>query len=406
MSYNGQQQNYYCDGYGYTYAIYPQYGYQPTPPTYEANNYYPENHYYNQQYTTTVPEYPHVPEGTSIPPPKISQKISFTPVNADIANQVRAVCELCFSNNGLSKEPYLVRQLGRSAKGYISIKLIASMKKVRKITRNLQVVVEALRNSEMFEVSDDGNKARRKEVLPDALMKPRIIATVLAICVNEQEAEIDRLSSIFKKFGTIQQMRVVRPDRKLPTYLQGYATQVPELGKEICAIVEYDSEEAAMAACRHYHMDNVFSGMRVALLGPRIKRNLYGSLRRNSNGSLSCQSSVISSLDVSLEECVITDTTDTDSGIFNPRHTNGAIPNQSSPRLRVPSGSSESNTPPSDDDESEEVQTPPSSPDEHVKSDTQTFDFTDVNKKMRRRNSEKADRAAIPSSDESSEEEK
>lgn len=51
-------------------------------------------------------------------------------------------------------------------------------------------------------------------------MKPRIIATVLAICVNEQEAEIDRLSSIFKKFGTIQQMRVVRPDRKLPTYLQ------------------------------------------------------------------------------------------------------------------------------------------------------------------------------------------
>lgn len=103
MSYNGQQQNYYCDGYGYTYAIYPQYGYQPTPPTYEANNYYPENHYYNQQYTTTVPEYPHVPEGTSIPPPKISQNISFTPVNVDIANQVRAVCELCFSNNGLSK---------------------------------------------------------------------------------------------------------------------------------------------------------------------------------------------------------------------------------------------------------------------------------------------------------------
>merc|ERR1719454_2675759 len=112
-------------------------------------------------------------------------------------------------------------------------------------------------------------------------------------------------------------MRVVRPDRKLPTYLQsmiqGYATQVPELGKEICAIVEYDSDEAAVAACRHFNSDDVLGGMRVALLGPRIKRNLYGPFRRHSNGSLSCQSSILSSLDVSLEECVITDTTDTDS---------------------------------------------------------------------------------------------
>ena len=60
----------------------------------------------------------------------------------------------------------------------------------------------------------------------------------------------------------------------------------------------------------------------------------------------------MSSLDVSLEECVITDTTDTDSGIFNPRGHVTGVPNQSSPRLRVPSGSSESNTPRSDEDDS------------------------------------------------------
>ena len=61
---------------------------------------------------------------------------------------------------------------------------------------------------------------RRLEPLPEGLVKPRIIATVLAICVSEEDAEIDRLSSIFKQFGTIQQMRIVRPDIKLPTYLQ------------------------------------------------------------------------------------------------------------------------------------------------------------------------------------------
>ena len=48
--------------------------------------------------------------------------------------------------------------------------------------------------------------------------------------------------------------------------------------------------------------------------------HLFQALFRRS-GSSSCQSSIISSLDTSLEECHITDTlgTDTDSGIFSPR---------------------------------------------------------------------------------------
>ena len=37
------------------------------------------------------------------------------------------------------KEPYLVRQLARSNRGFISVKLIASMKKMRKLTRSLHV---------------------------------------------------------------------------------------------------------------------------------------------------------------------------------------------------------------------------------------------------------------------------
>ena len=56
--------------------------------------------------------------------------------------------------------------------------------------------------------------------LPESLKQPKIIATILAICISEEEAEIDRLSAIFKEFGSIQQMRVVRPERTLPPYLQ------------------------------------------------------------------------------------------------------------------------------------------------------------------------------------------
>lgn len=359
-------QSYYYDQGVYGYAVYPQYYQSPPPPVYYS-------HYHTPVYPAPyqIPEYNNLPENIQ---PKITTN------NEEIVKQVKMVCEASFSNAGLSKEPYLVRQLARSTKGFISIKLIASMKKIRKVTRKascnstLQVVSEALSASDMFEVSEDGHKVRRVIELPESLKQPKIIATILAICISEEEAEIDRLSAIFKEFGSIQQMRVVRPERTLPPYLQGYATQVPELGKEMCAIIEYDSEEAAMNACRHFQMDVLeHNSMRVALLGPRIKRNLYGSVRR-SNGS--CQSSVISSLDVSLEECVITDTTDTDSGIFNSRQN---VLDQSPSRVRVLSGSSESNTPRSDDESvpnSPEIQT------------TENFDFCEE-LKMRRRNSEK-----------------
>ena len=56
--------------------------------------------------------------------------------------------------------------------------------------------------------------------------------------------------------------------------VQGYATQVPELGKEICAIVEFENEESAKNAVAGFS-ENDLSQMRVALLGPKLRRNLY-----------------------------------------------------------------------------------------------------------------------------------
>jgi hypothetical protein len=202
------------------------------------------------------------------------------------------------------------------------------------VTRNIQLINEAIRRSTLLELSEDGHKVRRIEAVPENLTKRSSISTVLAIRVSESDAEIEKLSSIFKKFGKIEQMRVIPPEKKLPSYLLGYATQVPELGRDLCAIIEYEESLAAMAACKAFHHSRTEAGMCVALLGPRIKRSLYGN-RRISNGSLSCQSSVISSLDVSLEECVISseNITDTDSGFH-----------QTEGRDRIPSGQSTEGT--------------------------------------------------------------
>lgn len=200
--------------------------------------------------------------------------------------------------------------------------------------------MDALKESEVFEVSECLTKVRRKEMLPETLREKRAITSVLAINVAEEDAEIERISSLFKEFGRIQQMRIVPPGRKLPVYLHGYATQVPELGQEICAIVEFESEESAKNAVAGFS-ENDLSQMRVALLGPRLRRNLYHVNNDRRSGNSSCQSSIISSLDTSLEECHITDTlgTDTDSGIFSPR---SKLLQKSTPNLPIKNPKTES----------------------------------------------------------------
>jgi len=68
--------------------------------------------------------------------------------------------------------------------------------------------------------------------------------------------------------------RVLRPGRAIPPDLRNYATQIPDMGATTCAVVDFDSTDSAHECCRGLRDKNL-RGMRIALLGPRIRRTLY-----------------------------------------------------------------------------------------------------------------------------------
>lgn len=80
---------------------------------------------------------------------------------------------------------------------------------------------------------------------------------------------------MFAEFGKISLVRVLMPGRQVPCDLRNYATQVPDMGESLCAIVEYETETEACFACRELNGKRMGSGLRAALLGPRLRRNLY-----------------------------------------------------------------------------------------------------------------------------------
>jgi len=145
------------------------------------------------------------------------------------------------------------------------------------LTRDLLTVASAVRRSTLLELSRDGTLVKRV-LKPACLEPPKPIQTVLAINLELDTPTVEGVTNLFAKYGELTQIRIIRPSSSLPAYLKEFSMWVPDLGVNHCAIVEFETQEQAQAACREINMINRADGkLRVALLKPgaRIRRTLY-----------------------------------------------------------------------------------------------------------------------------------
>merc|ERR1719197_999600 len=186
------------------------------------------------------------------------------------------VLESYFNDEGLKRNQFLMKQLQSCPDG-IPLKKIASMRRVKVLTRDLLTIASAVRRSTLLELSRDGTLVKRV-VKPACLEPPKPIQTVLAINLELENPTVESVTSLFSKYGELTQIRIIRPTSSLPTYLKEFTMWVPDLGVNTCAVIEFETQEQAQAACREINMINRADGkLRVALLKPgaRIRRTLY-----------------------------------------------------------------------------------------------------------------------------------
>jgi len=95
-------------------------------------------------------------------------------------NRIAEQVEYYLSDDYLLKDKYLLRQIRCKKDGYVSIKLITSFKKVKKLTKDWAVVRSAIvRRSKNLVVSAEGLRIKRKQELSETLKKPRLLTSVL-----------------------------------------------------------------------------------------------------------------------------------------------------------------------------------------------------------------------------------
>ena len=200
--------------------------------------------------------------------------------DADTQLAIIEAAELYFSNENLAKDHYLLRQICQKSEGYLSIKLLTALKNVKKLTKDWRVTAHCLRKSAKLQLNEEETKVRRIAALPEYVLKARSITNVLCIKMPNTLGSVGAVTSMFSEYGRISLVRVLLEGKPVPCDLRNYATQVPDMGTTLCAVVEFESEEEATNCVKQLNSrqaedGNEFDGMRAALLGPRLRRNLY-----------------------------------------------------------------------------------------------------------------------------------
>jgi hypothetical protein len=206
---------------------------------------------------------------------KFSNNTDFKKPDAELTKKLIELIEFYLSDEYLAKDKYLLRQIRCKSEGYISIKLMTSFKKVKKLTRDWRTVRFALLQTDNLIVSPEGFRVKRATQLPENLRKPRLLSSVVTIRLTEEMATVEAMTNTFAKYGEIALVRILKPGKEIPSDLRNYATQVPDIGKSTCAVVDFEQSESALQAVRCLKDTLCEQKMRLALLGPRVRRTLY-----------------------------------------------------------------------------------------------------------------------------------
>lgn len=254
----------------------------------------------------------------------------------ELVEKIRSLLDMYFSDDNLLKDKFLLKHVKRNRLGYVSVKLLTSFKKLKSLSRSdWKLTAYCISKSDKLQLNKSGTKVRRKDALPDVDLPTTSVKTILYKLGNDtEEVAINQLSDRFQTFGKLTTLRIVQPGKEVPLDLRNHTIKHPELGTNLCVVVEYDSTEDAQNAyktlSKEARNDNKNETFSLLGSGRNPKKQAAKSLVRHRDG-FSCDSADESS-------CV----SSRENSPMMPRRklmVNGALNRRSSSPLVSPNGS-------------------------------------------------------------------
>ena len=190
-------------------------------------------------------------------------------LDPELRERIVKQVEWYFSDENLLKDSFLMKHINRNKQGYVSLKLVASLRKVKTLTKDWQAVLVSMRHSSSLALNEEETKIRRITPAPKVDYS-HVSRTVIITNYPESEPTVQDIEKQFGRFGDVTLVRMLHPGRAIPLDVKPCKEQYPSLGKELCILVEYESEEGAKVAFRKFNDQQSWRDeMKVGLLGEK-----------------------------------------------------------------------------------------------------------------------------------------
>ncbi|XP_071697716.1 la-related protein 6A [Rutidosis leptorrhynchoides] len=212
---------------------------------------------------------PHDSDEHLPPPPTTDDATATAILTDDLRDKIIKQVEYYLSDENLRTDKFLLKYLAKDEEGYVPVAVIASFKKMKKLTHHKYLVVAALKESSLLTLSSNGKKVKRVHpfCLTDVL-DPEL-CTILVENLPEDHT-VENMKKIFGDVGMIKKI----------TIHEGNAAREPRkcsieeklLSGKLHAVVQYETVEAAEKAVATLNNEQDWrNGMRVKLLKRRVK---------------------------------------------------------------------------------------------------------------------------------------
>lgn len=209
----------------------------------------------------------------------------------DLRQKIIKQVEYYLSDENLPTDKFLMKYVAQNVEGFVPIAVIASFRKMKKLTHDKSLIVAALKESSLLVVSSSGKKVRRLNPLPVTEIPNAQLCTVLVENLPEDHST-ENIKRIFGEAGNIKNICV----RDLHAAREPQKRTIAEklLSGKLHALVEYETVDAAEKAVAMLNNEQDWRyGMRVKLLkqpskhGQKKKGWREADFERNNNGHAS-----------------------------------------------------------------------------------------------------------------------
>lgn len=173
-------------------------------------------------------------------------------VESEIQERIVRQVEWYFSDENILKDSFLMKHIRRNKQGFVSLKLVASFRKVKSLSKDWGVVQASLRHSSVLELNEDGSKVRRRKPVPEVDYS-HVARTVIVMNYPDPQPNIHSIETTFSAYGEVTLVRVLYPGKAVPLDVKPCRTKHSTIGKELCILVEFESEEGAKKACNKFN---------------------------------------------------------------------------------------------------------------------------------------------------------